>query len=174
MDTGLSFEEQQIQAKHFINKLGIPLRELDQKELEGEIKKLQQIAIKAGIEPQIPIEKIDPEQEEKKMDLITYHDFKKIDLRVARILSAEPVEKTDKLLRIQIDLGSEQRQIVAGIAEAYTPEELTGKLVAVVANLEPAVIRGVESNGMLLAASNEKDIVVLTLDKHIESGAMIK
>lgn len=107
------------------------------------------------------------------MDKITFDDFKKLDLRVAKVLAVEPVEKTDKLLRIQIDLGSEQRQIVAGIAQVYRPEELLGKLLVIVANLEPAVIRGVESNGMLLAASNDNDISVLTLDKATEPGSKI-
>ncbi len=107
------------------------------------------------------------------MEKITFDQFKKIDLRVAKILAVEPVEKTDKLLKIQIDLGSEQRQIVAGIAQHYNPEELIGKLIVVVANLESAVIRGVESNGMLLAASEIDNISVLTSDKKIAPGSSV-
>ena len=107
------------------------------------------------------------------MDKITFDEFKKLDLRVAKILSVEPVEKTDKLLRIQIDIGSEQRQIVAGIAQYYNPEELIGNLIVVVANLEPAVIRGVESNGMLLAASETDKISVLTPDREIVPGSSV-
>jgi methionyl-tRNA synthetase len=98
-------------------------------------------------EPQAP----SPKQEGK--SVITYDDFKKLELKVAKILSAEAVPGATKLLKLQIDLGTEQRQIVAGIALAYKPEELVGKSIVVVANLAPAVIRGVESNGMLLAAT---------------------
>lgn len=107
------------------------------------------------------------------MEKITFDQFKKLDLRVAIILAVEPVEKTDKLLQIQIDLGSEQRQIVAGIAQHYKPEDLIGKLIVVVANLEPAVIRGVESNGMLLAASDIDNISVLISDREIAPGSSV-
>jgi len=107
------------------------------------------------------------------MDKISLEEFKKLDLRVAKILAAEPVEKTDKLLRIQIDIGLEQRQIVAGIAQQYSPEELVGKLIVVVVNLEPAVIRGVESNGMLLAASEKENISVLISDREIVPGSSV-
>jgi methionyl-tRNA synthetase len=89
---------------------------------------------------------------EERMDIITFDEFKRMDLRVAEILEAERVEGTDKLLKIKISLGDEQRQMVAGIAETYAPEDLTGKKLIVIVNLKPAVIRGVESNAMLLAA----------------------
>jgi len=113
-------------------------------------------------------------RKEKSMEKLSIDEFKKIDLRVAKVLTAEPVEGTDRLVKLQIDLGTEVRQIVAGIAKAYPPETLVGKTVIVVANLEPAVIRGVESNGMLLAASSGDYISVLTVDKDIEPGAGIK
>jgi methionyl-tRNA synthetase len=89
---------------------------------------------------------------ENKMDIITFDEFKRMDLRVAEILEAERVEGTDKLIKIIISLGDEQRQMVSGIAETYTPEDLIGKKLIVIVNLKPAVIRGVESNAMLLAA----------------------
>ncbi len=108
------------------------------------------------------------------MDRVSISEFQKIDLRVAKVLTAEQVEGADRLVKLQIDLGSEVRQIVAGIAKAYPPETLVGKNIIVVANLEPAVIRGVESNGMLLAASSGDYISVLTVDKDIEPGAKIK
>jgi len=92
------------------------------------------------------------EAKEKKMDYITYDEFKKMDLRVARVIAAERVEGTKKLLKLQIDLGTEQRQIIAGVAETYSPEDLLNKEFIVIANLQPAVIRGIESQGMLLAA----------------------
>jgi methionyl-tRNA synthetase len=84
---------------------------------------------------------------------ITIDDFMKIDLRVARVLTAERVPNSKKLMKMSIDLGSEQRTIVAGIAEAYEAESLVGRHVAIVANLKPAKLMGIESNGMVLAAS---------------------
>ena len=86
-------------------------------------------------------------------DRITIDDFMKVELRVARVLAAERVPKSNKLLKLNVDVGSEQRTIVAGIAEAYEPESLVGRTVVVVFNLKPAKLMGVESNGMVLAAS---------------------
>lgn len=102
-------------------------------------------------------------------------DFQKLDFRVAEVKQAEKVEGTDKLLKLQIDVGGEPRQIVAGIAQHYKPEELVGKKIIVVANLKPATIRGVESRGMLLAASNAEGLSIVTLDRpQIPSGAKVK
>jgi methionyl-tRNA synthetase len=86
-------------------------------------------------------------------DRITIDDFMKVELRVAKVLAAEKVEKSKKLLKLQVDVGTEQRTLVAGIAEAYEPESLVGKTVVVVFNLKPAKLMGIESNGMVLAAS---------------------
>ena len=80
-------------------------------------------------------------------------DFMKVELRVARVLAAERVEKSKRLLKLQVDVGTEQRTLVAGIAEAYEPEALVGKSVVIVFNLKPAKLMGIESNGMVLAAS---------------------
>ena len=108
--------------------------------------------------------------ERKMSDLISIDDFAKIDLRVAEVVTAERVEGTDKLIKLEIDLGTEKRQIVAGIAQFYTPEELVGKHVVVVANLEPARIRGVESRGMLLAGSTDdrKELAIITVDRRCQ------
>jgi methionyl-tRNA synthetase len=84
---------------------------------------------------------------------ISIDDFVKVDLRVAQILVAERVPKADKLLRLEVDLGYEKRQILAGIAQYYEPEKLIGRKIVIVANLAPRKMRGLESNGMLLAAS---------------------
>lgn len=106
---------------------------------------------------------------------ITYDDFAKIDFRTATVLEAEAVPKSKKLLRLQIDLGFEKRQIVAGIAEKVTPEQLIGKTIIVVANLAPAKLMGVESNGMLLAtAADGENFALLTSSKNVESGVGIK
>ncbi len=108
------------------------------------------------------------------MDNIVFDDFQKIDLRVAEIKACEDVEGADRLYKITIDVG-EERTIVAGIKLHYTKEELIGKKIAIVANLEPRKLRGIISHGMLLAASNEdkSSVVLLTLDKDMVNGARI-
>ncbi|MFH1698979.1 MAG: methionine--tRNA ligase [Candidatus Zixiibacteriota bacterium] len=113
------------------------------------------------------------EKSEDDSGLIAIDDFAKVNLRVARVLDAEKVEKADKLLKLQIDMGYEKRQIVAGIAEHYGPEEIIGKNIIVIANLKPAKIRGLESNGMLLAAKKDGVLKVVTVDGDMEPGAGI-
>lgn len=104
---------------------------------------------------------------------ITIDDFRKIDLRVAKILEAEKVEGADKLYKLKITLGLEERQLVAGIAQHYAADDLVGMQIIVVANLEPAVIRGVESQGMLLAATSEGKVILATLDKEADPGSKL-
>ncbi|MFN3691395.1 MAG: methionine--tRNA ligase, partial [Fervidobacterium sp.] len=107
-------------------------------------------------------------------ELIDIDTFKKIDLRVAKILQAERVEKSEKLVKLQIDVGElGQRQIVAGISQYYKPEELVGKLIIIVANLKPAKLMGLESRGMLLAAKKDGKLTLLTVSSEIEPGAKI-
>jgi len=102
-------------------------------------------------------------------------DFKRIDLRVAEVLAAERVKKSDKLLKLRISLGSEERQVVAGISQHYKPEDLVGKKIVVVANLAPAKLMGEESQGMLLAASNnDEGLTILTIDRNISPGSIVK
>lgn len=104
---------------------------------------------------------------------IDYEEFAKVDLRVAKILAAEAVPKSNKLLKLKIDIG-EERTIVAGIGKDYTPEELIGKSIVVVANLKPAKLMGVESHGMLLATDTDKGLSVLTFDREAQTGAKIR
>jgi|TARA_B100000745_G_C20115141_1_gene381720 methionyl-tRNA synthetase len=92
---------------------------------------------------------------------ITIDEFMKVELRVAKVVTAERVPKSKKLIKLEVDLGSEVRVVVAGIAGAYEPEALVGRTVVVVANLKPAKLMGVESNGMVLAASLEGDVPML-------------
>ena len=87
--------------------------------------------------------------------MVSFDDFMKVELRVAKVLTAERVPKSTRLLKLVVDTGVDQRTIVAGIAEAYDPDSLVGRFVAVVANLKPAKLMGIESNGMVLAASPE-------------------
>ncbi|HZC44710.1 MAG TPA: methionine--tRNA ligase subunit beta, partial [Acidobacteriaceae bacterium] len=107
---------------------------------------------------------------------IGIEDFAKVELRVAIVRVAERVPKADRLLRLEVDLGYEQRQIVAGIAEAYAPESLIGRKVVIVANLAPRKLRGLESNGMIVAASmGEKGTPVLAgFLEDVEIGARLK
>lgn len=105
--------------------------------------------------------------------MISIDQFRQIELRVATIRSAEPHPNADKLMVLQIDVGTEQRQICAGIREYYTPEELVGRQIVVVANLETARLRGLESQGMLLAASDQNRVVLLSPDKAVQPGAKI-
>ena len=106
---------------------------------------------------------------------ISIDDFAKIELRVAQVKVAERVPKADKLLRLEVDLGYETRQILAGIAESYTPESLIGRKVVIVANLAPRKLRGYESNGMIVAASVEGGKAVLaSFLEDIEIGARLK
>ncbi|WP_039767516.1 methionine--tRNA ligase [Caldicellulosiruptor sp. F32] len=116
----------------------------------------------------------DDKKEEEKKEYISIEDFAKIELKVAKILEAEKIEGADKLLKLIVDLGDERRQIVAGIAKHYKPEELIGKKIVVVANLKPAKLRGVESQGMLLAASIDDELCLITPEKDIKEGARVK
>jgi len=104
---------------------------------------------------------------------IDISEFARADMRVAEVLEAERVEGADRLLKLKIDLGSEQRQIVAGVAEQYPPEQIRGMKIIVVTNLKPATIRGIESRGMLLAAKSGKRLVLLTLDGDLPPGASV-
>jgi len=105
---------------------------------------------------------------------ISIEDFAKVDLRVAQVLAAKRVEGTDKLMELKVQVGTEERTIVAGIAKYYTAEELIGKKIVIVANLKPAKLRGIMSQGMLLAASTEDQLAVLTVDRDIPTGAKVK
>ena len=115
-------------------------------------------------------------KEEKKVEeapLISIDKFFETKLKTAKVLTAEKVPDSTKLLRLEIDLGGETRQIVSGIAEHYTPESLIGKTIVVVANLAPAKIRGVDSYGMLLAAKSGKTLRLVTLDGDVPPGVQV-
>ena len=122
---------------------------------------------------EIMSEKEPPAKELNLKPEITIEDFAKLDLRVAKVIAAEKVEKADKLLKLTLDLGGNKRQIVSGIAKAYKPENMIGKNIIIIANLKPAKIRGVESNGMLLAAADGDNLVLAVTDGDIESGVQV-
>jgi len=106
--------------------------------------------------------------------MITFDEFKKLQIKTAKILDVREHPSADRLYVVDIDLGEEKRQIVAGIKNHYSPDELIGKNIAVVVNLEPATIRGVESQGMLLAASSDESLSILTLEKDLPPGSAVK
>lgn len=105
--------------------------------------------------------------------LVSIADFKKIELRVARVLEARAHPNADKLLLLKVDVGDQQKQIIAGIRKWYAPESLVGRLVIVVNNLEPAMLRGEESNGMLLAATSGESVIFLTPERDALPGSKI-
>lgn len=105
--------------------------------------------------------------------MISIDAFRQLDLRIATIISAEPHPNADRLLVLQIDVGTEQRQICAGIRNQYNLDELVGRQIVVVANLETAKLRGVESQGMLLAASDDDRVILLMPEKRVTPGAKI-
>jgi methionyl-tRNA synthetase len=104
---------------------------------------------------------------------ITINDFSRVDMRAGRITRAEKVDGSKKLLKLQVDMGYEQRQIVSGIAKHFTPEELEGKSVVIAANLQPAIIRGIESQGMLLMVGDDLNLRLLVPDKDVPLGSKV-
>jgi methionyl-tRNA synthetase len=113
------------------------------------------------------------EQNEENANLITIDEFAKIQLKVAKVISAEKVQGADKLLKLSLDIGGETRQVVSGIAKYYTPEEIVGKVIILVANLKPAKLRGIESQGMILAATSGDSLSIVTLDKDVPLGSKV-
>ena len=105
---------------------------------------------------------------------ISIEDFARIQMRVGQILEAEKIEGSRRLIKLRVDIGTEVRQVVAGIAEAYEPAVLINKIVVIVANLKPARLMGVESNGMIVAASIDGKPVLATFNEEVPNGALLK
>ena len=105
--------------------------------------------------------------------LLSIADFKKLDLRVARVLEARAHPNADKLILLKVDVGDQQKQIIAGLRQWYAPESLVGRLIIVVNNLQPAMLRGEESNGMLLAATSGDQVIFLTPERDCLPGSKI-
>lgn len=162
----------EIPAGHQVGKLKILFPKIEDEAIAPEIERLRKIA--AGISPE-PEKTEEKPVEEPKTSQISFEDFMKVQLRVATVKSVEPIPKADKLLKVQIDLGTEERQIVAGLAEHFKPEALVGRQIIVVANLKPVKLRGVESQGMLLAAEgNDGKLTLLTVADPIENGSKVR
>jgi len=129
-----------------------------------------------GLFPRIEIKEA-PEEKAETLDLkaeISFDDFMKMDIRVAKIIRVEKHPNADKLLKLQVDLGVEQRQVIAGIADHYAPDDLVGKSVSIVANMKPAKIRGELSQGMILAADDGKTVSPLIPLKTVNSGSKVR
>ncbi len=107
------------------------------------------------------------------MEQISIEDFAKLDIRLAKVLSAERVEGSEKLIKLTLSLGDEERTVVAGIAKHYSPEELVGKKILMLANLKPRKIFGIESQGMVLALTSEDKLSLIVPDRDIEEGAKV-
>jgi methionyl-tRNA synthetase len=149
----------QLKAGHQLNQAEILFPKFEDEKIEAQINKL-------GSANQTEV---------KKDELITYDDFIKVQLRVAEVIEAEKVKKSEKLLRLKVKLENEERQVVAGIAKSYNPEDLIGKKVVIVANLQPAKLMGLESKGMILAVENESGgLNVLTVSNKVKNGTRVK
>jgi methionyl-tRNA synthetase len=141
-------------------------------------KQAKEFDVKAGHrigEPSVVFTKVkanNPAQSHQ--NLVSIDDFEKLDIRIGRVKSAQRVPNSKKLLKLEVEVGEELRTLVAGIAEHYSPEELVGKFIAVVVNLEPAKLMGITSQGMLLAAEDEKGISLLVTDKPIKLGSKVR
>ncbi|MCJ7547728.1 MAG: methionine--tRNA ligase subunit beta [Deltaproteobacteria bacterium] len=106
--------------------------------------------------------------------MITYDDFIKLDIRIGTVTSSEKVQGTDKLIRLEVDLGEETRQVVAGMALTYTPEDFIGKQVPILVNLEPRKLRGIESHGMILAADVGGKPIMLIPEREVPPGSAVR
>lgn len=167
-----------LQAGISVNRGEVIFPRLD---LEKELEALEELKKTMISEADDSVESKKSEAEDSKdskieiLPEITIDDFAKIDLRVAKVVAAEKVKKADKLLKLTLDVGGKSRQVVSGIAQSYSPEEMVGKSVIIVANLKPVTLRGIQSEGMILAASdNDGKLVLTTVSEEIESGAQVQ
>ena len=106
--------------------------------------------------------------------MISFEDFKKLDIRIGKVISAERVPDSDKLIKLVFDMGDHERQVVAGIAEVYEPDNLIGKEMLVLVNLEPRNLKGFDSNGMILAASTDGGPVLICPEREVPPGSVVK
>ena len=160
--------ENPLPAGSKIGELEILFRKLEDDVIQQESERLK----KAQQEIQMEKEQKKASQPEEP-DYISFEDFQKVELKTAKVLEAEAIPKAKKLLKLQVDVGGEKRQLVAGLSQHYEPEQLVGKTVVIVANLTPAVIRGVESQGMLLAVNEDDRLTIVTAEKDVPSGMKV-
>jgi methionyl-tRNA synthetase len=158
--------ENLLEAGHILNKSELLFDKIEDEEIQKQLKKLQDSKLaneKSNYKP------------EKQKENIVFDDFEKMDIRMGTILGAEKVAKTKKLLKITVDTGIDKRTVVSGIAEYYKPEEIVGKQVSILINLEPRKIRGIESQGMILMAENSDGVLSFVQpDKDVQNGGYVK
>lgn len=159
--------ENQISAGHMLGSVEIIFTKIENDMIQKEVDSLNATVEQKATEETTPA-RIPPA-----LNSITIDDFSKVDMRAATVLQCEKIEGTSKLLKLQLELGGEKRQVVSGLAEYYNPESLIGKQVIIVANLKPAKIRGVESNGMVLTVGDGKNLRILTPENLIASGSKV-
>lgn len=148
----------QLEGGHQLGKSEILFPKIEDEKIEVQINKLPKV-----------------EAEKEKVELITYDDFMKIQLRTAEIIEAEKVPKSEKLLKLKVRLENEERQVVAGIAKSYKPEDLIGKKVVIVANLQPAKLMGLESKGMILAVETlDGGLQIVNVSEPVKNGTRVK
>ena len=148
----------QLKGGHQLNPAEILFPKIEDEKIEAQINKLQ-----------------DSDLPKKTEELITYDDFMKVHLRVAEVIEAERVNKSEKLLKLKVKIENDERQVIAGIAKSYTPETIIGKKVVIVANLKPAKLMGLESKGMILAVETEDgELQVLNVSEKIKTGTRVK
>ncbi|RKY89749.1 methionine--tRNA ligase [candidate division KSB1 bacterium] len=157
------FLNEKLRGGHKLGEPFILFKKIEDKDIIPEIKKLEGV-----------LDMSEKKEEKPEPELIDINEFMKVDLRVARVLKAERVPKTDKLLKMEVDDGKGKRQVIAGISEQYSPEDMVGKNIVIVANLKPATIRGIQSNGMLLAAVSDDDLSLITVEKDIPAGSRVR
>jgi methionyl-tRNA synthetase len=148
----------QLKEGHQLNQSEILFPKIEDEKIEAQVNKLPQ-----------------SESEKEKVNMITYDDFMKVQLRTAEVISAEKVTKSEKLLKLKVKLDDEERQVIAGIAKSYQPENLIGKKVVIVANLQPAKLMGLESKGMILAVETKDGLLqVLNVPESVNNGTRVK
>jgi methionyl-tRNA synthetase len=149
-------------------------RKIEDAEVAYQVEKLKQGLERSKMENNTSAPQPAPQPEPAKPEIV-YDDFAKLDLRIGTVTQAEKVEKADKLIKLSVDLGSEQRTIVSGIAQHFTPESLINKQVIVVANLAPRKMRGIESQGMILTAEQpDGRLILVNPDDLTINGATVK
>src|SRR5699024_7949470 len=149
-------------------------------DMEDEVKGIQEMMKKTKKEYKQDSEQTEDEkkneQQEDEKEIVNFDDFMKLDLRVAEVVRCEKVENADKLLKLQVDLGKEKRQVISGIAEHYQPDELIGKKVICVTNLKPVKLRGEMSEGMILSGENPNNgkLSLATVDSSLPNGSVVE
>lgn len=162
-----------IQNKHLVIDKGEPI--FPRLDVEAEVQFIKESMGQTTAQDEESEEDNHSKQEnDEALNVITIDDFNKVEQKVATIIQAEPVKKADKLLKLQVDLGTEQRQVVSGIAQYYTPDEIIGKKIIVVTNLKPVKLRGEASNGMILCANEDDRITIIEVPYNVQNGAVIR